>query len=73
MSVFKLYQKLYQCYIPWAVRRYTDLQVCSILGSTDLREPPIFTKELTDMEVSDGDRVEMSVEVKGQCSIAFVW
>lgn len=41
--------------------------VLFITGSAEVREPPIFTKELQDMEVSDGDRVEMSVEVKGQC------
>ncbi|KAL3854884.1 hypothetical protein ACJMK2_014120 [Sinanodonta woodiana] len=47
---------------------------CSDDGATsDLREPPIFTKELSDMEVDDGDRVEMSVEVKGTPPIDIVW
>ncbi|KAL4216906.1 myosin light chain kinase [Mactra antiquata] len=36
----------------------------NISGSTELREPPIFTRELQDIQANDGDRVEMSVEVK---------
>ena len=41
--------------------------IMTVSDTDDLKEPPIFTKELHDMEVKDGDRVEMSVEVKGQC------
>lgn len=28
-------------------------------------EPPVFVKELHDMEVEEGDKLELDVEVKG--------
>lgn len=32
----------------------------------DFKEPPVFVKELVDMEANDGDRVELVVKVEGQ-------
>lgn len=32
----------------------------------DSREPPIFLRELHDIDVKEGDPVELSVEVKGE-------
>ena len=58
MQVDKNHQSLFECLL--------KTSLAYIPGSEDLREPPIFTKELHDMEVDDGDRVEMSVEVKGK-------
>ncbi|XP_069108405.1 myosin light chain kinase, smooth muscle-like isoform X3 [Argopecten irradians] len=39
----------------------------------DFREPPTFVRELHDMEVDNGDRVELSVEVKGMSPMDIVW
>lgn len=33
--------------------------------SNEKREPPVFVRELRDMEVDNGDKVELVVEVKG--------
>lgn len=32
----------------------------------DFKEPPVFVKELVDMEANDGDRVELVVKVEGR-------
>ncbi|XP_076449773.1 uncharacterized protein LOC143286078 isoform X2 [Babylonia areolata] len=36
-------------------------------------EPPVFIKELQDMEVEDGDKVELVVEVKGSQPVQVYW
>lgn len=35
-------------------------------ATDDFKEPPVFVKELVDMEANDGDRVELVVKVEGQ-------
>lgn len=35
-------------------------------------EPPVFIQELQDMEVDDGDTVELNVEVKGKSALCKV-
>lgn len=39
------------------------------LADGERLEPPVFVKELQDMEVTDGDKVELVVEVKGQLNM----
>lgn len=38
----------------------------SSAAPSDFKEPPVFVKELVDMEANDGDRVELVVQVEGQ-------
>jgi hypothetical protein len=38
----------------------------SSAAPSDFKEPPVFIKELVDMEANDGDRVELVVQVEGQ-------
>nr|KAG5714809.1 hypothetical protein BaRGS_000297 [Batillaria attramentaria] len=45
---------------------------CQVSDSEKL-EPPVFTKELQDMEVEDGDKVELVVEVRGTLPIQVYW
>ncbi|XP_033728727.1 myosin light chain kinase, smooth muscle-like isoform X3 [Pecten maximus] len=42
-------------------------------STDDFREPPTFVRELHDMEVDNGDRVELSVEVKGMSPMDITW
>lgn len=35
-------------------------------ATDDFKDPPVFVKELVDMEANDGDRVELVVKVEGQ-------
>ncbi|XP_052235177.1 myosin light chain kinase, smooth muscle-like isoform X3 [Dreissena polymorpha] len=51
----------------------TTVAAVKVTGSSDQHDPPIFTKELSDMDVKDGNRVELSVEVKGTPPIDIVW
>lgn len=44
--------------------------VCVCPSEGEKFEPPVFIKELQDMEVEDGDKVELIVEVKGRLHCA---
>ncbi|KAK6166183.1 hypothetical protein SNE40_022941 [Patella caerulea] len=46
---------------------------CTLNVENEKREPPYFVRELEDMEVDDGDKVELVVEVKGSEPINVFW
>ncbi|KAK3083033.1 hypothetical protein FSP39_012120 [Pinctada imbricata] len=45
----------------------------TVKGASSQGEPPIFVKELTDMDADEGDKVELVVEVKGTFPIYVAW
>ncbi|BFZ15552.1 hypothetical protein BsWGS_18591 [Bradybaena similaris] len=44
-----------------------------IIKSQEEMEPPVFVKELHDMEVEEGDKLELDVEVKGSSPMKVCW
>ncbi|XP_041374354.1 myosin light chain kinase, smooth muscle-like isoform X3 [Gigantopelta aegis] len=63
----------YECVISGAFGELRTSGFITVEVSNELREPPVFVRELHDMEVDNGDKVELVVEVKGSQPVNVFW